>query len=70
MARIQICKVNISRLLRDKLVYFINKIRGEVLCLLKTFVTIPFISLGGTEKLHMYLEGDEIINATIFTTSS
>ena len=30
VARIQICKVNISRLLRDKLVYFINKIRGEV----------------------------------------
>ena len=45
VARIQICKVNISRLLRDKLVYFINKIRGEVLCLLKTCVTIPFISL-------------------------
>ena len=48
VARIQICKVNISRLLRDKLVYFINKIRGEVLCLLKTCVTIPFISLDPT----------------------
>ena len=45
MARVQICKVYISRLLRDKLVYFINKIRGEVWCLLKTCVTIPFKSL-------------------------